>query len=116
MECKNDFEVEDCGTDIPPSLKFCGFCGGNVVTYNDYNTQTCPKCLILITSRQRFCCGCGWQIEPSIFLQKKIFCPGFTPENKICGAELLSGTKFCNECETVQNISTEGKNVNLFKV
>ncbi|CAC5418279.1 RNF213 [Mytilus coruscus] len=106
MKCKNNVEGKVCGADISPSSKFCGFCGGKVVTEEDNTTKACPKCSFLITNRQKFCSGCAWQIDPSIFLQKKIFCQGLTPENKICGVELLPGVKFCSECGTVQIIST----------
>ncbi|XP_052087848.1 uncharacterized protein LOC127724886 [Mytilus californianus] len=106
MKCKNNVEGKVCGADISPSSKFCGFCGGKVVTEEDNTTKACPKCSFLITNRQKFCSGCAWQIDPSIFLQKKIFCQGLTPENKICGVELLPGVKFCSECGTVQSIST----------
>ncbi|CAC5425101.1 RNF213 [Mytilus coruscus] len=107
MKCKNNVEGKVCGADISPSSKFCGFCGGKVVTEENNTTKACPKCSFLITNRQKFCSGCAWQIDPSIFLQKKIFCQGLTPENKICGVELLPGVKFCSECGTVQSISTE---------
>ncbi|XP_063404431.1 E3 ubiquitin-protein ligase rnf213-alpha-like [Mytilus trossulus] len=103
MKCKNSVDGKVCGEDVPPSSKFCGFCGGKVVTEDDNTTKACPKCSFLITNRQKFCSGCAWKIDPSIFLQKKIFCQGLTPENKICGVELSPDVKFCCECGTVQS-------------
>ncbi|VDI41382.1 Hypothetical predicted protein [Mytilus galloprovincialis] len=106
MKCKNNVDGKVCGEDIPPSSKFCGICGGKVLTEDDNTTKACPKCSFLITNRQKFCSGCAWKIDPSIFLQKKIFCQGLTPENKICGVELSPDVKFCCECGTVQRIPT----------
>ncbi|XP_071141914.1 uncharacterized protein [Mytilus edulis] len=106
MKCKNSVDGKVCGEDIPPWSKFCGFCGGKVVTADDNTTKACPKCSFLITNRQKFCSGCAWKIDPSIFLQKKIFCQGLPQENKICGVELSPDVKFCYECGTVQSNPT----------
>ncbi|VDI41573.1 Hypothetical predicted protein [Mytilus galloprovincialis] len=102
MKCKNNVDGGICGQEIPQSSKFCLACGGKVAKEDDTTTKACPQCSSLITKRQKFCSGCGWRIDPAIFLAPKIFCAGKDDDGNTCGAELTPGVKFCPECGSDQ--------------
>ena len=109
MKCKNLVDGELCGAEIPPLSKFCGCCGGKVQTEDDNASKACPCCSSLVTKRQQFCSGCGWKIDPNIFVTKTIVCGGTKEDGTKCGAELLPHMKFCITCGTVQSKPTEGR-------
>jgi predicted ATPase/class 3 adenylate cyclase len=50
MRCAN------CGTENPPSAKFCDGCGGPLV-------RTCPSCSAIARASARFCGECGSALE-----------------------------------------------------
>ncbi|XP_071137099.1 E3 ubiquitin-protein ligase rnf213-alpha-like [Mytilus edulis] len=102
MKCKNNVDGGICGEEIPQSSKFCLACGGKVAKEDDTTTKACPQCSSLITKRQKFCSGCGWRIDPAIFLAPKILCAGKDDDGNTCGAELIPGVKFCPECGSDQ--------------
>ncbi|CAG2212868.1 unnamed protein product [Mytilus edulis] len=103
MKCKNNVDGGICGEEIPQSSKFCLACGGKVAKEDDTTTKACPQCSSLITKRQKFCSGCGWRIDPTIFLAPKILCAGKDDDGNTCGAELIPGVKFCTECGNDQS-------------
>jgi hypothetical protein len=109
MQCKNLVDGKLCGAEIPPLSKFCGCCGGKVQTEDDNASKACPCCPSLVTKRQQYCSGCGWKIDPNIFVTKTIVCGGTKEDGTTCGAELLPHMKFCITCGTVQSKPTEGK-------
>lgn len=109
MKCKNLVDGEICGAEIPPLTKFCGYCGEKVQTEDDNTAKSCPRCSFLVTNQQKFCAGCGWKIDPDIFVTKTIVCGGTKEDGTTCGAELSPQVKFCITCGTVKSKPTEGK-------
>lgn len=63
MKCRNVEDGQECGADLPSNAKFCGECGADVVI----RTGNCPKCKETIKETQKFCFGCKWKVNESIF-------------------------------------------------
>ena len=76
-------QCPECHSSVPTEAKFCPECGHQLVVFDQ-----CVNCNKNLAPNAKFCPRCGQKVAQT---EKIVAC-------EACGAENLTGAKFCNEC------------------
>jgi formylglycine-generating enzyme required for sulfatase activity len=87
-----------CDVEYPGALRFCKWCGGNLVEKDAIGSQHCPACGVKVERDWLFCNECGVDLATLGAQPKEQTCPS-------CSASVRKGWMFCRQCG--EQIATE---------